>query len=48
MLKNSNNYKHIQATYAQQILKNISEIFKSFLSLLKKKIKCNIPRYLNK
>ena len=48
ILKDSNNYKHIQATCAQQILKYASETFKSFLALLKKKIKCSIPRYLNR
>jgi len=48
MLKNSNNYKYIQAACAQQILKIVYETFKSFVALKKKKIKCNMPRYLDK
>ena len=39
ILKNNDNYKYIQANCAHQVLKNVSEIFKSFMTLKKKKNK---------
>lgn len=40
--------KGLYTSCSQQILKDLDQNFKSFLILCKKKLKCNIPKYLVK
>ena len=48
ILQGTENYSILQAQISQQTLKIIDENFKSFFTLVKKKYKANIPRYLDK
>ena len=42
------NYLALQNHMSRYIIKDIADNFDSFFALCKKKIKCNIPKYLNK
>jgi len=47
-IKNNINYKLLEANCSNNILHIIDENFKSFFALKQKKLKCNIPKYLDK
>ena len=47
-IKNNINYKLLEANCSSNILHIIDENFKSFFALKQKKLKCNIPKYLDK